>query len=105
LLGGSFIALCLSFPVLCILPLFAFIGGIVWAIFTIQYTNAMKKCKCPDSTAQEIMRIYAIIRILGGILIVLLLGNVLIDLSSLNEGDRKKVISSVIKKLKQRAKN
>jgi hypothetical protein len=71
LVGNLFIAACVSFPVLYIIPLFALIGGLVWAIFTIQHVNAMKKCKCPESIAQEFTYGLAIIRIVAWMVLTL----------------------------------
>lgn len=73
LLGNLFIQACISFPVLFIIPIFSVIGGLVWAIFTLQHVYAMRKCKCPDSIAQEVTYGFAIIRIIAWMVLTLLL--------------------------------
>jgi len=104
-LGSTFALLLLSFPVLYILPLFAVIGGIVWAIFTIQHVNAMKKCKCPDSIAQEFTYGFAILRLIAWIVLMLLLGNIVLMYTSMSEKDRKEFMIEFKKGYIQRLKN
>jgi len=104
-LGAAFTSLLLSFPVLFILPLFALIGGLVWSLFTIQHVNAMKKCKCPDSIAQEFTYGFAIIRLVAFMVIILLLGNIALMYASMSEKERKGFVSSVMNKYMQRLKN
>jgi cbb3-type cytochrome oxidase subunit 3 len=88
LLGNLFFQVCVSYPVLYIIPLFAMIGGLVWAIFTLQHVNAMKKCKCPDSVAQEVTYGFAIIRIIAWMVLTLLLVYIGSLYISFNEKER-----------------
>ena len=88
-LGNLFVQACVSFPVLFIIPLFAFIGGLVWAIFTLQHVNAMRKCKCPDSIAQEFTYGFAIIRIVAWMILTLSLGYIGYLYASFSNSERK----------------
>jgi len=87
--GNLFFQACTSFPVLFIIPLFAFIGGLVWAIFTLQHVNAMRKCKCPDSIAQEFTYGFAIIRIVAWMVLTLGIVYAGVKYASFSEEDRK----------------
>jgi large-conductance mechanosensitive channel len=104
-LGAAFTSLLLSFPVLFILPLFALIGGLVWSFFTIQHVNAMKKCKCPDSIAEEFTYGFAIIRLVAFMVGILLLANVFLIYNSMNEKERKDFAIGFKKGFIQRLKN
>jgi len=88
-IGNLFFQACVSFPVLFIIPLFAFIGGLVWAIFTLQHVNAMRKCKCPDSVAQEFTYGFAIIRIVAWMILTLSLGYIGYLYASFSNSERK----------------
>jgi hypothetical protein len=109
LLGNLFFKACLSFPVLFIIPLFALIGGLVWAIYTIQHVNSMKKCKCPDSIAQETTYALAIIRMIAWGILILSILYILSLYLSFDEKERKLFISAFtkafMKKIKNNAKN
>ena len=109
LLGNLFFKACLSFPVLFIIPLFALIGGLVWAIYTIQHVNSMKKCKCPDSIAQETTYALAIIRMIAWGILILSILYILSLYLSFDEKERKLFISAFTKafmrKIKNNAKN
>jgi cytochrome bd-type quinol oxidase subunit 2 len=87
--GNLFIQACLSFPVLFIIPLFALIGGLVWAIFTLQHVYAMRKCRCPDSIAQEFTYGFAIIRIVAWMILTLSLGYIGYLYASFSNSERK----------------
>jgi len=105
LLGNLFFKACLSFPVLFIIPLFALIGGLVWAIYTIQHVNSMKKCKCPDSIAQETTYALAIIRMIAWIVLVLIILHTAYLYVSFDEKERKLFTSAFTKAFMQRFKN
>lgn len=105
LLGNLFIQACASFPVLYILPLFAVIGGLVWAIFTIQHVNSMKKCNCPDSIAQEFSYGFAIIRIVAWMVFTLLLVFIGLEYMSFNDEGRRAFIKAFSKAFIQKFKN
>jgi len=96
-LGKSLNLLLLLFPVLFIIPLFAVIGGLVWCIFTIQYVNSMKKCKCPDSIVQETTYANAILRLIA--IVILMLGTAFIGFRySSMSGNERKLFKNSIKK-------
>jgi len=109
LLGNLFFKACLSFPVLFIIPLFALIGGLVWAIYTIQHVNSMKKCKCPDSIAQETTYALAIIRMIAWGILILSILYILSLYLSFDEKERRLFLSAFtkafMKKIKNNAKN
>ena len=105
LLGNLFIQGGVSYPVLFIIPLFAMIGGLVWAIFTLQHVNAMRKCKCPDSIAQEFTYGFAIIRIVAWIVLTLSIVYIGVEYMSFDEKERKLFISAFTKAFMQRIKN
>ena len=105
LLGNLFIQGGVSYPVLFIIPLFAMIGGLVWAIFTILHVNAMRKCKCPDSIAQEFTYGFAIIRIVAWIVLTLSIVYIGVEYMSFDEKERKLFISAFTKAFMQRIKN
>jgi hypothetical protein len=109
LLGNLFFKACLSFPVLFIIPLFALIGGLVWAIYTIQHVNSMKKCKCPDSIAQETTYALAIIRMIAWGILILSILYILSLYLSFDEKERMLFLSgftkAFMKKIKNNAKN
>ncbi len=107
LLGNLFFQACASFPVLFIIPLFALIGGLVWAIFTLQHVNAMKKCKCPDSVAQEVTYGFAIIRIISWVILTLsivYIGSLYISFNEKERNNFKKAFVKAFNK-KLQAKN
>jgi Ni,Fe-hydrogenase I cytochrome b subunit len=105
LLGNLFFKACLSFPVLFIIPTFALFGGLVWAIYTIQHVNSMKKCKCPDSIAQETTYALAIIRMIAWAILILLILYIVYLYLSFNEKDRKLFLSAFTKGFTQKIKN
>lgn len=105
LLGKSFMGAFISFPVLFIIPLFSLIGGLVWAIYTIRHVNAMKKCRCPDSIAQETTYGLAILRIIGWAILTLLILYIAYFYISLNNEDRKIFLTGFSKAFKQKIKN
>lgn len=109
LLGKLFFQASSSFPVLYIIPLFAMIGGLVWAIFTILHVNAMRKCKCPDSIAQEFTYGFAIIRIVAWIVLTLSIVYIGVEYMSFNDEGRRAFINAFskafMKKIKNSAKN
>jgi len=104
-LGNLFFQACASFPVLFIIPLFAFIGGLVWAIFTLQHVNAMKKCKCPESQIQELIYAFAIIRIVAWMILTLGIAYIGTLYMSYSDTERKLFISAFTKAFMQRFKN
>jgi len=98
-LGKSLNLLLLLFPVLFIIPLFAVIviGGLVWCIFTIQYVNSMKKCKCPDSIVQETTYANAILRLIA--IVILMLGTAFIGFRYISmSGNERKLFKNSLKK-------
>ena len=109
LLGNLFVQACVSYPVLFIIPLFAMFGGLVWAIFTLQHVNAMKKCKCPDSVAQEFTYGFAIIRLIAWMVIILSLvyfGSMYMSYSEKERNDfNKAFVKAFNKRIKNDAKN
>lgn len=105
LLGNLFIQASLSYPVLFIIPLFATIGGLIWAIFTIMHVNAMRKCKCPDSIAQEFTYGFAIIRIVAWMVLTLLLLYIGLDYMSFSEKERKTFSEAFTKAFNKKIKN
>lgn len=44
---------------------------LVWCIFTIQYVRQLKKCKCPDSIAEEVTYGLAITELISWVILVL----------------------------------
>jgi hypothetical protein len=109
LLGNLFIQACVSFPVLFIIPLFALIGGLVWAIFTLQHVHAMRKCKCPDSVAQEITYVFAIIRILVWMILISMILYIAFLYKSFSDEERRAFSAGFIngfkKQFKKQGKN
>lgn len=108
-LGATFSLLLLSFPVLHIIPIFAVVGGIVWSIFTIQHVNAMKKCKCPKSQVEELTQAFAILRLIAGGVLILLVGDIILRYTSMNDQGRKEYMigfkKAFIQRLKKQSKN
>ncbi len=105
LLGNLFFQACLSFPVLFIIPLFGLFGGLVWAMYTIQHVNSMKKCRCPDSIAQETTYALAIIRIVAWVILILSILYILSLYISFDEKERKLFLSAFTKAFMQKFKN
>lgn len=61
ILGKSLAGLFLSYPILFMFPILSFIGIIFWSVFTIQYIDALKKCKCPEYMEEEILYYFAVL--------------------------------------------
>ena len=65
------------------------IGVLVWAIFTIQHVNAMKKCKCPESIAQKITYGFAIIELIAWAILTLQIMFIVYIYSTMVDKERK----------------
>ena len=74
LFGKSFINFLLRFPVLFILALSVTFGILVWAIFTLQHIAVLRKCKCPESIVEDMLKIYATIELIINSIAILLVG-------------------------------
>jgi len=74
LFGKSLINFLLRFPVLFIPVLSVVVGIFIWAIFTLQHIAALRKCKCPESIVEDMLKIYAIIELIINSIMILFLG-------------------------------
>ena len=97
-LGTTLVDLLLKSPALLALFVALAIGGLVWAILTIQYATALKECKCADSVAEEVAYWAAVIEVSAWALVVLLLGYAGVMYSGMSVADRKAMLAAVMSK-------
>ena len=89
LFGKSFINFLLRFPVIFILAPSVVVGIFIWAIFTLQHIAALRKCKCPESIVEDMLKIYATIELIINSIAILILGMGIYQYSVSTANERK----------------